>query len=144
MAEETVIDRVTTYTRHDATQGARDTSQAIAIMRAVQVAVNAVDDGCISYEFAHVSRWSPAVSAATIRVSRVRDAILEKADTPPVDFWTPLALLEALDAALWHGSSLEREALQMDSSQVISMAQAVIDELEALAQELASATVEAA
>lgn len=122
---------------------ARYTSQAIAIMRAVQVAVDAVDDGAIAYEFAHVSRWGPAVGAATRRVRQVRDGILEEACTLPVDWWTPLALLEALDAALWHGSNAQGEGLQMDSSQVMSLAQAIIDELEKLAQELASATGDA-
>jgi hypothetical protein len=120
------------YTRHDATQGARDISQAIAIMRAVQVAVGAVDDGSMVYEFAHVSRWGPAVGAATKRVSRVRDGLFEKAGAPFFDWFTPLTLLEALDAALWHGPQCE--GLQMDSSQVMSMAQAVIDELEEMAQ----------
>lgn len=127
-------------TSDDLTRWARDISQTTAIMRAVQVAVDAVDDGSIAYECAHVSRWSPAVGAARRRVSRVGGALMEKVCTLPVDWWTSLTLLEALDAALWHGSDLQGRGLQMDSSQVMSMAQAVIDELEELAQELASAT----
>ncbi len=136
MAEGTVIDRADAYTSDDAQQGVQQVGQAIAILHTVRVAVEAVEDGSMAYDNMHVARWGPAVSAAVVRVHRVRDALMNKGEAPGIDWFTALAMLEALDSALWFGQA--ETAIQLEPHQVTTMAQTIIDELETLAQELAS------
>ncbi len=127
-----------TYTREDAAQAVQDVTQAIAILQAVRVAVDAVEDGSMAFECKHVSRWGPAVGAATRRIDRVRALLGSKVNEPALDWFTSLAMLEALDSALWHGTPLpgESDPMEMTPAQVMTMAAAIIEELETLAQDL--------
>lgn len=138
MAEETVIDRFATYTSKDAQRNLQHVAQAVAILRAVRVAADAVDDGSMSYEVSDLSRWSPAVGAAVCRITSVMNDLVGKAGAPNVDWFTSHSLLEAFDAALWHMDSMSAEADRLDTADVLNLAQTVIDELGKLAQELAS------
>jgi hypothetical protein len=102
MADETVSQTDRHFDADDARQMSRNTEAAIAIMRAVSLAAAAQQDGSVVYDDNPVSRWGPAVDAACSRVHQVRDALMQAVGAPSADWWTPLAILEATGAALWH------------------------------------------
>ena len=136
MAEATVSEPSHTYTQDHAKTATKNVAQAIAIVRAVQVAADAVEDGSMKFEHGHVSRWEPAIAAATDRVALVRDVLLEEFKAPAIDWFTSLALLEAFDAALWHGKDME-DSSWMDAASVKDMCEAVVSELVKLKMGLA-------
>ena len=85
---------------------------ARVILRTVALAVDAQIDGSIQYEDNHTERWQPSIDAAGAKLMVVRDVLLGNVQAPPADWWTPLNLLEAIGAALWHGNVCTRaEAL---------------------------------
>jgi hypothetical protein len=106
---------------------------ARSILRTVILALEAIDDGSASFD-GGTERWEPAVSEACTRLCAVRSVLIESASPPNLDWFTPLNLVEALDAALWHGHSCSRGE-QLSSEEVIFAAQVVIDSLDTLTQE---------
>ncbi len=103
MADQTVIDQPPHFTYEVACDALRSTSQAMAILRAVSLAVTAQADRSISYEDDSVARWQPSIDAACERVGVVKDLMTKTVGSPvDVDWWTPITMLEALGAALWH------------------------------------------
>lgn len=138
MAEGTVIDRADAYTCDDARIGVQHAMQAAAILRSVQLAVVAQDQGAVRFDSGGLSRWAPAVGTAVARVALVRDSLMEKAEAPEVDWCAALALLEAFDAALWHCASGGAHGVRMEADEVTRMAQVTIEELDRLAQGLAA------
>lgn len=100
-----------------------------AILRAVALAASAQSDGSVDYEDNNAERWQPAVDAACIRLQAVRDVLMQSAETHGVDWYTSLALLEAIGAALWHGNSCS-QADKLDEAELESLAQVVIESLD--------------
>lgn len=130
------------------TQSNAETSQAMlraiyqarAVMRSVELAAAAQEDGAVSYSNDNgAKRWGPAIDFAVQRIATVRDLAMGKeAASAPTDiaWYTPLTMLEALCAALWRGESARDGAMDVDELQ--TAAQAVIEALEELAEECAT------
>lgn len=138
MAVETVAESVDKFGYNDARDALRRTSQAIAILRAVFLAVDAQEDGCVSYEDNSLSRWQPAIDAATARVQAVADAMTKKVAAPmDVNWWTSLSILEAVGAALWRAAGSSGSAT-LESEQLQSVAEAAMDSMEEMYDELSS------
>ena len=136
MAEATVSETALAYTKGDAEASLKNVAQAVAIIRAVQVAADAVKDGAMKYEFDHVTRWGPAIGAATHRLSLVKDVFTERTGAPSLNWFTSLTLLEAFDAAMWHAGVLS-DVEGLDADNVKDMCEAIISELGNLKLELA-------
>lgn len=139
-ADQTVAESVDKYGYDDAREALRQTAQAMAIMQAVSLAVAAQEDGSVHYDDNKFSRWHPAVDAACARVCTVRDALLNKAMVPDgVDWFTSLTILEATGAALWHTVGGGHEDTALDSEQLQSLAEAAMDSLGVMYEELSKA-----
>ncbi len=103
MADQTVLDRPLQFTYDDACDALRNTAQAMAILRAVSLAVTAQGNGAARFEDDSVGRWHPCIDEACERVNVVRFLITERLGSPvDVEWWTPITMLEALGAALWN------------------------------------------
>lgn len=138
MADQTVAESAEKYGDDDSREALQKTSQAIAIMRAVSLAVAAQDDGAVSYEDNRVARWQPAVDAAIVCVRAVSDALINKVGPPAnVDWWTPLSILEATGAALWHAAVGADEDTGLESHQLQSIAEAAMDSMGVMYEALA-------
>lgn len=142
MADETVTPLATSarsdrYTPDDARMGLQQAMQAKAILRSVQLAVAAQEDGAVVFDGGGAVRWGPAIGAAAARVALVRDSLMEKSGAPAVDWTAALVLLEAFDAALWQSAGRDAQTERMQADEVSDMAQVAIDELDRLAQGLA-------
>jgi hypothetical protein len=139
MAEQTVSDNAETFGLNDALVALRKTSQAMAIMRAVSLAVAAQEDGSVRYDDNNFSRWQPAIDAARDRVHSVREALLNKAKAPDqVDWWTSLTILDAAGAALWYADGVSARADALSSEELQSIAAAAIDTLGEMFEELST------
>lgn len=139
MADQTVPDTPDLYDYSDARLALRKTSQAMALMRAVALAVEAQEDGAVRYDNNKFSRWGPVVDGAIDRVQAVRDAMLNKASSPDtVDWWTSLAILEATGAALWYMAGSADGDTAMEAEQLQSISEAAIDSLGSMFQELSN------
>lgn len=137
MADQTVADGADVYGYADVRTALQQTSQGIAIMRAVSLAVAAQEDGSVRYEDNEFSRWEPAVGAVCARVHAVRDALQNKEKAPDtIDWWTPLTILEATGAALWHAAGIRSRVDAMSSDELQSIARAAIDALGKMFEEL--------
>lgn len=114
--------------------------QARSVMRSVELAAAAQEDGAVNYgDDNGAKRWGPAIDFAVQRIVVVRDiATGTAADGARSDvaWYTSLTLLQALGAALWRGESDQARALDVDELQ--TAAQAVIEALEELATECAT------
>lgn len=140
MSDQTVAESVDKYGYDDAREALRQTAQAMAIMQAVSLAVAAQEDGSVHYDNNKFSRWHPAVDAACARVCTVRDALLNKGGTPDgVDWFTPLTILEAIGAALWHTVGGLHDDTALGSDQLQSLAEAAMDSLGVMYEELSNA-----
>lgn len=140
MADQTVTESIDKYGYNDAREALRQTAQAMAIMQAVSLAVAAQEDGSVHYDDNKLSRWQPAVDAACARVRTVRDALLNKAMVPDgVDWFTSLTILEATGAALWHTAGGVHDDTALDSEQLQSLAEAAMDSLGVMYEELSNA-----
>ncbi|WP_395055724.1 hypothetical protein [Polaromonas sp.] len=111
----------------------RHVKAARAVLRTVALAVAAQIDGSVEYENNDTERWQPAIDAACAKLMVVRDVLMETGGAPPTDWLTPLGLLEAIGAALWHGNSCApSEALDM--VELVTVAQVAIDLLDSMIQ----------
>jgi hypothetical protein len=129
MTEQTLPDRSNEFGFHDAHKALQQTAQAMAILRSVWLAVEAQEDGAVKYEDNKFSRWGPAVDAACARVHEVRALMINKGHTPDtVDWWTPLNLMEAMGAALWHTGIGSNKGV-FGAEELQSCADAAIDSL---------------
>ncbi len=136
MAEATVSEQSQTYTVEDFKAASMNVSQAVAILRSVSVAADAVQDGAVTFEHDHVCRWGPAIAAATRRVALVRDVLVNRLNAPAADWYTSLTLLEALDATMWHGESC-KGLPGWDTARLQDMCEAIASELDELKAGLA-------
>lgn len=114
--------------------------QARAVMRSVELAAAAQEDGSVDYDDDNgAKRWGPAIDFASKRIATVRDiATGSTSHSAPtgVAWYTSLAMLQALGAALWRGHS--DSDTEMDYSELQTAAQAVIEALDELAEECAT------
>ena len=116
-------------------------TSARALLRTLIFAVQAVEDGSILFEDEPgVGRWSILLAQVRKRLVAVRSVLTESISAPTVDWYTPLNLAEALDAALWHLCA-RHDHLTLESADVISAAQAVIDSLDELLADIQSASL---
>lgn len=139
MADSTVNELADVYGYEDAKDALRHTAQAMAIVRAVSLAVAAQVDGSVLYDDDNrVSRWVSAIDAACARVRLVRNAIINRAAAPDsVDWCTPLNILEATGAALWHMDfGHVHEAMSHDDLQ--SVCEAAISSIGEMYEELST------
>ena len=114
--------------------------QARAVLRSVELAAAAQEDGAVDYDDDNgAKRWGPAIDFASKRIALVRDiATGTTSDSAPTDvaWYTSLTMLEALGAALWRGHS--DTDTEMDYCELQTAAQAVIEALDELAEECAT------
>lgn len=107
---------------------------ARAVLRTVALAVNAQIDGSVEYDNNKTERWQPAIDAACAKLETVRDVLIKTGRAPVVDWWTPLALMEAIGAALWHGNDLS-QGERLEDVELATVAQVAIDSLDALMED---------
>jgi hypothetical protein len=80
----------------------RDLKAARVILRLVLMALHAEKNGSVVADHDdELSRWSAAINAALARLCSVRDLLMETPESPPIDWPTPFALVNALDSAFW-------------------------------------------
>lgn len=145
MATSTVIDLAGKARRFTAADGAdmcRNVNQARAICRAVAIATEAQIDGSVVYDDPEPSRWGPAIDMACERLNEVRTALTETAEGPNYNWWTPLNLLEALGAAMWHGAGPGHDDQKdhvLDHEELASFMSVAIAALDAVLQEYSAA-----
>lgn len=103
---------------------------ARAVLRAFILAIRAQDDGSVLYsDKAACGRWHFAIDEVCTRLAEARDALTGTCNCVSVDWFTPLTLAEALDAALWYGSSLVKND-RLNSHEAVFAAQAVVHSLD--------------
>lgn len=113
----------------DAASLLRKIREARAILRVVLLSAAAQEDGSVNYEYNEPQRWFPVVDEVAARLLAVRDLLMEKAVAPNLDWSTPLALVEAIAAALWHGQSCSKGE-NLDAVELRTLAQVAIDALD--------------
>lgn len=101
-------------------------SEARAMLRAVIVAEAAVSDGSINWGPRNngPDRWSPVLSEACARLQGVQDIVCNTVRFTGMDWWSFVALAEAIDAALWH--SLGGGSDTLDSDELVSVLRALV------------------
>lgn len=109
-------------------------SAARSICRVLQLATAAMQDGSVTLEDNSANRWWPCVDRACDELRQVRDCLVNTIDTPPADWWTPLHLLEALGAAMWHAAGIDDKGLA--DEELMAVLPAILDSLGALEDEL--------
>lgn len=102
-----------------------------AVVRTIELAVKAQLDGSITYENNGAERWQPAIDLAAAKLELAREVLGDKLDSPPVDWWTPLCVLEAMGAALWHGNT-RIQSEQLDGDDLDTIAHVAIELLDSL------------
>lgn len=112
-----------------------------AMLRSVMMAIKASEDGSVNFSNggygADVQRWGPVTAAARSEMIAVRDtSINSPIDSPAggLDWVTPLAQIEALDAALWHSASTQSSD-RLESFEVFDAAEAIVNSLDGLLEQ---------
>ena len=108
---------------------------ARAVLRTVRIAVQAQLDGSVNYENNGVERWQPAVDLAFTELAFARDLLIEKAGSPVIDWWTPLSLLEATGAALWHANACEKPE-RLDNVELDTVVRVAIELLDSMREDM--------
>lgn len=129
-----------TFSAGDLQTVARHVAAARAVVRTIELAVKAQLDGSINYENNGPERWQPAIDLAAAKLNLVREVLGDKLDSPPVDWWTPLCVLEAMGAALWHGNT-RIQSEQLDGDDLDTMAHVAIELFDSLTLELEAKVV---
>ena len=142
MAEQTVPQQSEHYGYANALDNLRQTAQAAAIVRAVCLAVVAQEDGVVNYDDNKPCRWATSIDAAVWRMHKVRDSYMETINSPAsVDWCTPLNLLEAMGAALWH-LDIGTNKYAMNHDEVMNLCEAVLETLSTLHDDLSATAKE--
>lgn len=126
------------FTRDDEQSIQKNIHQARTILRTVALAAEAQDDGAVLYGDNGAGRWGPAIDQAIHKVTEVRDVLINQAGGLAADWYTPLAMLEALGAALWHSNVLRRRGTALDCDELETAAGAVIECLDELSEACAA------
>jgi hypothetical protein len=143
MANSTVIDigsraapsktTARKFTESDAEDLYRNVTEARSICRVVALATAGLIDGSVQFDDALASRWEPAIDQACGRLRAVGAILLETLGAPNYNWWTPLNLLEALGAGLWHDHGPSHDAL--GHAELASFMSVAIESLDALLQQ---------
>lgn len=97
----------------------RDVNAARAILRMVLLALVAEDNHSILHtDGAGASRWSPAIRIVHDRIINVRNASMENAELSQIDWPTAVALIFALDSALWEGYCTRATPLTNEEAEI--------------------------
>ncbi|MBL8388083.1 MAG: hypothetical protein JNK17_07710 [Hydrogenophaga sp.] len=122
MADSNVAERASVYEYSDVRTALQRTAQAAGILRVVSIAMEAQEEGSVRFSDNKLTRWGPAIGAACSHVRDVRDGLVNKVSAPTgVDWWTPLAILEAIDSAMWHANDLPgAEGLTLDEFKAVA------------------------
>lgn len=114
---------------------------ARAMLRTVMVAIQAIEDGSVNFDSmevdAEAQRWSPIAAAAREELIAVRDTAMNSpVDSPAaaLDWYTPLAQLEALSAALWY-DGCRRSGERLESWEIFDAAEAIVVSLDELLEQ---------
>jgi hypothetical protein len=147
MADNTVVhlhaapgrgaDRSRRFSPSDDAEIRRNVAEARAICRALELASAAALDGSVDFEDPAAGRWHPVVDRACECLTAVRSICVETTAAPNPDWWTPLQLLEATGAAMWHCAappSCGHGSLEHD--EVASLMRVTIASLDRLVEDL--------
>lgn len=109
----------------------RHLNEARAMLRSVIVAEAAVLNGSINWTTRNngPDRWSPILSEVCTRLQSVQDIAIGTARFHLPDWWTFVALAEAVDAALWHACGGGADALDRD--ELVTALRALVSLLDA-------------
>lgn len=114
---------------------ARNAQAARAVLRTVALAIESQEDGSVSFDdTSGTSRWGSAIGSVCSRLQSVRDELTGTCGAPYLDWFTPLTLAEALDAALWYGHSCKDDE-RLSNFEAVSAAKVLIGSLDELLQE---------
>lgn len=112
-----------------------------AMLRSVMIGIKAIEDGSVNFGNGGYSsdaqRWGPVTAAARSEMIAVRDtSINSPVDSPTggLDWVTPLAQIEALDAALWHSASTQ-SGDRLENFEVFDAAEAIVSSLDELLEQ---------
>lgn len=130
---------VNAFTSADATCLHEWVQQARAIVRAVALAVTAQEQGSVSYENGTAERWWASLDLVCLKLMAVRDLVAKRCNSPDVDWFTPLNVLEAVGAAAWHATSSRAAAERLDSEEIQLSLGVAVECLDLLANECADA-----
>jgi hypothetical protein len=126
------------FSANDAALIIRNVTAARAIFRAVALAAQAQFDGAVSYDDNKADRWHPATSEAERKLVAVRDVLMQTGDAPDVDWVIALALVQAIDAALWCGDLKDGP---LNEVELETLAQVVIEALDSMMDDCAKGGV---
>ncbi len=90
----------TIYSARDASQACKELETARAICLAIGIAVDALEDGAITLDGQPAARWWPALDVVCGKLTATRDILINMPGPCSVDWFTPLNLAEALEAAM--------------------------------------------
>ncbi|MDD5332119.1 MAG: hypothetical protein PHS32_00110 [Rhodoferax sp.] len=135
LAKEKAPPAVQQFSSSNVASVVRNVQAARAVLRTVVLTIESQEDGSTCFDDKlGTSRWHSAIVVVCSRLQVARDELMETGGSPPLDWFTPLTLAEALDAALWYGHSC-RDDERLSNLETVSAAQVVIDSLDELLQE---------
>jgi hypothetical protein len=116
---------------------------ARAMLRTVMGAIEAIEDGSVNFgsmeSGADAQRWSPITAAAREELVAVRDTATNST-AYALDWYTPLAQLEALDAALWY-DGCRQAGKRLERDDVFDAAEAIVESLDGMLEQSLSAEI---
>lgn len=143
MAESTcqrIEDRY--FTAVDLATVQRNVSHARAIMRTVMFAADAIDDGSMRIVIGGAPEgWCNAVGLAADRLREVRGTLIETVGSPHIDWVTPLSMVEAIEAALWHSDQRLVDEKSIECGELRDVAGVAVECLDKFAQQAASVEI---
>lgn len=118
-------------------------SEALAVCRIVKLATAAQMDRAVDFfgSDPSASRWLSSIDPACERLREVRTILCETSGATALDWFTPLNLLEALGAAMWHCSTPDGDAA-IGHDELQAFMRVAIASLDQLADGLRSAVAE--
>lgn len=121
----------------------RRVRRARAMLRTVMGAIEAIEDGSVNLHSMEVDadsqRWSPITAAAREELAAVRDVAMNSTAFA-VDWYTPLAQIEALDAALWYDGG-RQSGKRLEREEIFDAAEAIVSSLDALLEQASSPAI---
>lgn len=120
-------------------------SEALAVCRIVSLATAAQMDCAVDFfgSDPSASRWLSSIEPACERLRQVRTILGETSGAPALDWFTPLNLLEALGAAMWHCAAPFGDAV-IEHDELAAFMRVAITSLDELADGLRNAVAEGA
>lgn len=120
---------------------------ARAMLRTIMGAIQAIEDGSVNFGSMEVDadaqRWSPITAAAREELIAVCDTCMNSTGDSPaaaLDWYTPLAQIEALDAALWY-DGCRRSGEGLENVEIFDAAEAIVGSLDRLLEQAFSSAI---